>query len=497
MAESLVSTYILAGLLPILYLLYRWRYVNLYDIPTIGTSAPILSYLGARKYARHAREMLEEGYAKYKGGVFKIATYERWIVVVNGPRMVDELRKFPDDQVSFMEAAEDLVHISYTFGDFDNDPFHIEIVRGQLTRYLASLFGDIRDEIVAAYNDLIPPSDDWTPIDVLPTMQHIVARVSNRIFVGLPLCRHKEYIDLSIKHTIQVIKTKDFLNQWPELLQPIAGFFVDESRRSVKVTLALLQPTIDERMNKAKELGDDWNDKPNDLLQWVIDLALEKGKSMETVAAMILSTNFAAIHTSSNSFTHAIYWLAACPEYMKPLREEVEAVVKEEGWTKAALQKMKKLDSFMRESLRVSGLGSLSLIRKTIKPITLSTGHRIPPGHIIVATSAAMHLDEEHYPNPEVFDPFRFSDLRDGDTGEATKHQYVSTSSDYIPFGHGKHACPGRFFAANELKAMLAHTIVAYDVKFEEEGVRPENIWVAESCIPNPSTPVLFRRRRD
>ncbi|KAI0076796.1 cytochrome P450 [Panus rudis PR-1116 ss-1] len=495
MGESSVSTYILA-LLPVLYLFYRWRFINLYHVPAIGPSAPVLSYFGARKFARHAREMLKEGYEKYKGGVFKIATFERWLVVVNGPRMVEELRKFPDDQVSFIDASEDMLHTSYTFGNFDNDPFHINIIRAHLTRHIASVFHDIRDEIVAAYNDFIAPSDDWTPIYVLPIMQNVVARVCSRVFVGLPLCRNKEYLDLSIKHTGQVMKTKDFLNQWPEFLQPVAGYFVDESRQSVKQGLALLQPTIEERMQKAKEIGDDGNEKPNDLLQWVTDVAQEKGKGVEDIVPMMLATNFAAIHTTSNSFTHAIYNLAAYPEYLKPLREEVEAVVKEEGWTKAAMQKMKKLDSFMRESQRMSGLGGLTLMRKTIKPITLSTGHRIPPGQIIVATASAMHRNEDHYPNPEVFDPFRFSNMREGDVGETTKHQFVSTSTDYIAFGHGKHACPGRFFAANELKAMLAHTILSYDMKFEKEGVRPEDLWVGESCVPNPLTPVLFRKRR-
>ena len=45
------------------------------------------------------------------------------------------------------------------------------------------------------------------------------------------------------------------------------------------------------------------------------------------------------------------------------------------------------------------------------------------------------------YPNPEVFDGFRFSRLREKDP---TKYQMVSTDFDYIQFGHGHHACPGR-----------------------------------------------------
>jgi hypothetical protein len=42
---------------------------------------------------------------------------------------------------------------------------------------------------------------------------------------------------------------------------------------------------------------------------------------------------------------------------MEPIREEVEAAVAEHGWTKVALNRMRKLDSFMKETQRTQGLG--------------------------------------------------------------------------------------------------------------------------------------------
>ncbi len=50
------------------------------------------------------------------------------------------------------------------------------------------------------------------------------------------------------------------------------------------------------------------------------------------------------------------------PETLQPLREEIEPLVKEEGWTKAAMSKMWRLDSFLRESQRYNGIniGTLS-----------------------------------------------------------------------------------------------------------------------------------------
>ena len=40
---------------------------------------------------------------------------------------------------------------------------------------------------------------------------------------------------------------------------------------------------------------------------------------------------------------------------MLPLREEAEAAIKEDGWTKDAFASMWKLDSFLRESQRLNG----------------------------------------------------------------------------------------------------------------------------------------------
>ena len=78
-------------------------------------------------------------------------------------------------------------------------------------------------------------------------------------------------------------------------------------------------------------------------------------------------------------------------------------------------------------------------MRKATKDFTFSDGTFIPKGTTLVVPSRSLHLNNEHYDNAHVFDPFRFSDMRD-EEGEGTKHHFVSTSPEYLPFGHGKHA---------------------------------------------------------
>ena len=56
-----------------------------------------------------------------------------------------------------------------------------------------------------------------------------------------------------------------------------------------------------------------------------------------------------------------LYRLLANPEYIECLRQEVDAVIKEEGWTRAGMHKMHKIDSFLRETQRIDGFTLCSL----------------------------------------------------------------------------------------------------------------------------------------
>lgn len=58
------------------------------------------------------------------------------------------------------------------------------------------------------------------------------------------------------------------------------------------------------------------------------------------------------------TFTHVLYDIAAFPEHVQPLRDEVQSVVQKEGWTRASLNKMYKIDSFLSESQRYHGIGT-------------------------------------------------------------------------------------------------------------------------------------------
>lgn len=139
------------------------------------------------------------------------------------------------------------------------------------------------------------------------------------------------------------------------------------------------------------------------------------------------------------------------------------------------------------------------LSRCAMKDYEFSNGMTIPAGTHVAVSTHRPHFDDQIYGDPKHFDGFRFYKLRQASKSKGEpgrKFDMTWTSADALHFGAGKHACPGRFFAACELKLMFAHLITNYDMKLAKEGVRPADQWLSILCMPNTSAKVLFRKRR-
>lgn len=69
-------------------------------------------------------------------------------------------------------------------------------------------------------------------------------------------------------------------------------------------------------------------------------------------------------------------------------------------------------------------------------------GLEIPKGTHTTINNQGINMDPSVYKDPEIFDGFRFSNLRDL-PGNENKYQFPTTSEDSLAFGNGVHACPG------------------------------------------------------
>lgn len=74
-------------------------------IPTIGPAGILTSYIGAYHNMQHFSETVQDGYAKHRNGMFKIATMDRWIVVISGSKLVAECSKAREEDLSAHTAT--------------------------------------------------------------------------------------------------------------------------------------------------------------------------------------------------------------------------------------------------------------------------------------------------------------------------------------------------------------------------------------------------------
>ena len=126
------------------------------------------------------------------------------------------------------------------------------------------------------------------------------------------------------------------------------------------------------------------------------------------------------------------------------------------------------------------------------------TGTFIPKGTLLIVATHDAHFDSDTYPDPTTFDGFRFSKLKSQAVGNERHFDMTTTNVESLNFGSGVHACPGRFFATNEMKLILAHVVLNYDIKFENgRVVRPLNKHFKATCIPDPTIKLLFRKRKN
>jgi cytochrome P450 len=200
---------------------------------------------------------------------------------------------------------------------------------------------------------------DWTPFRIQPFMVRAVSRLSGRAFVGSALSRSEEWMNVSVNFAITAFIAVTKLQFFPPWMRPVAQYLVSELktiRKDLAKAQAMLEPLIEERLSNSDTAG---AENPDDFIQWLSDaLPDEEKRNYFIQAKMQLLLSASSIHTTSNLTTDCIYDLAVHQEMQDVLREEAIEVFGggEDAWErKDSIAKLKKMDSFIKESQRLSG----------------------------------------------------------------------------------------------------------------------------------------------
>lgn len=197
---------------------------------------------------------------------------------------------------------------------------------------------------------------DWTSLWPWNTFIPIISRVTGRVLVGSELCRDPEWIQLTIANTTGIVKSavairERFSSKW-QWLAPWIGPWRNDLIKVRKRATQLIEPAYRKRIPGAN------GGKHNDAVQWLIDNAEGKPITPSEITDAILFLYMAGIHSTGATLISIVYDLIAYSEYIPEIIEEIKQTLAESPeWTKQSLAKLRKLDSFLKESQRMHPVG--------------------------------------------------------------------------------------------------------------------------------------------
>ncbi|XP_066994046.2 probable cytochrome P450 6a14 [Anabrus simplex] len=175
------------------------------------------------------------------------------------------------------------------------------------------------------------------------------------------------------------------------------------------------------------------------------------------LAAQAFIFFLAGFETSSTTMSFCLYELALNTDVQERLHREIDAVLEETNGdlTYEAVQKMDYLDRTVSETLRKYPPAH-SLGRKCTKSFKIpDTDIVIDEGIRVLIPVLALHRDPKYYPEPDRFDPDRFTE-----ENKAKRPHFV-----YLPFGEGPRICIGMRFGLVQTKIGLAALLSRYSFK--------------------------------
>lgn len=204
-----------------------------------------------------------------------------------------------------------------------------------------------------------------------------------------------------------------------------------------------LDTTIYRIINERRQSGVDYGDLLSMLLL-AVDEDGTGGMTDEQVRDEALTIFLAGHETTANALTWTWYLLSQNPEIEARFHEEIDRVLAGRTPTPEDFPQLKYVEMVFAESLRLFppawGIGRMAKREVEVG------GHTLAPGNIVLMSPYVVHRDPRFYPDPERFDPERWTP-----EGKAARPKFA-----FFPFGGGARVCIGEHFAWMEGVLLLA-----------------------------------------
>ncbi|XP_019875568.2 probable cytochrome P450 6a14 [Aethina tumida] len=191
----------------------------------------------------------------------------------------------------------------------------------------------------------------------------------------------------------------------------------------------------------------------------------ESGLTFNELAAQAFVFFLAGYETSSTAMTFALFELSTRPDLQQKIRDEIHAVLEKHDnkLTYDAIKDMTYLEQVIHESLR-------KYPPVPFLPRVCNKTYKVPGTDFVIEKDTMVGIpvlgiqnDPEIFPNPENFDPDRFSP-----ENKAKRHQF-----SWIPFGEGPRVCIGLRFGTMQAKVGLVTILQNYKISLNSKTATP------------------------
>lgn len=488
---------------------------NLYQLPVVPYTIPFVG--SAFDFKKNFLEFMKNSSASLETGMFKTYMFGRYLIMVTDQEAAEIVMS------KYQLSWKDVKHMLVNKGMGLSTPISKPLVWAEkpekvvkkhvgnaasLETIIQHCQNIIQQEILPSINKEKNDNSGWKTLQILRFFGHGLVSFSANAIFNLPDLASNDMLDNILKFDSKFMQ---FVRK-PSFLSKILFKEEYEAREKIidSIKNAISNPDVDIENNKL------WLDLFKLLSD--MDLNLSDASCLDSRARMLLMQVFASILNTLPSTFWVIYQLLSHQDAYKAIREEVETIHRKRKekmvlntedttffFELSDIQQMHKLDSLIQETFRLkttarsmrSRVSSEDFIMSipidgTIKQIQVKKGDRF------ITCPSINHQDEEIFENAKVFKWDRFVPFEDGSLPKFFKNGR-EIKKPVNPFGGGKSYCPGRKFAVDGMKVLIAWMLLEYDLRFKDDLVpieEPKLRSPIQSSNGMPACDVLIEVRK-
>ena len=222
----------------------------------------------------------------------------------------------------------------------------------------------------------------------------------------------------------------------------------------------------------------------NDLVSMLLNAVdPESGRRMtdEEIIDNLMTFITAGHETTALGLAWTLYLLANHPDIEDKVVQEINSVTGGGPVLSEHVSQLTYTRQVFSESMRL--FPPAPIITRTAEREFTLRDHLIPAGTVFFVPIYAVHHAADLWPDPEKFDPDRFSP-----ENTRSRHRYA-----YMPFGAGPRVCIGNAFALMEAVAVLA--VLLQSFKLSNRSAKPPKPVMKVTLRPRPNLAMVGKRR--